>query len=128
VEPDRELVYDREHEVPGDEGHRFRFKLRRATEPLEDPGDPRFRRSAVLIKGRRAIHGCSFFASELERDPGADLYFGRLECDGIDALAEEWDERRERGESHPSDNPIFILDPNRGEVWPKTIPLLGRCS
>jgi hypothetical protein len=113
VQPDGELVYDREHEVPGYEAHRFRFKLWRAPEPLEDPGDPRFRRSGMLIRGRRAIHGCSFFASELERDPGADLYFGRLECEGIDTLAEEWDERREQGEPHPDDNPMFILDPNR---------------
>lgn len=113
VKPDGELVYDREDSVPGYEEHRFRFRLWRAPEPLEDPGDPRFRRSGVLIKGRRAIHGCSLLASELERDPGASLYFGRIECDGVDALAEEWDERRERGEPHPDSNPIFVLDPNR---------------
>lgn len=113
VEPDGELVYDRENRVPGYEAHRFRFKLWRAVDGLEDPGDPRFRRSGVLIKGRRAIHGCSFLASELERDPGASLYFGRIECAGVDALAEEWDERRGRGESHSDENPIFILDPSR---------------
>lgn len=113
VEPDGELVYDREHEVPGYGTQRFRFKLWRAPESLEDAADPRFRRSGILIKGRRAIHGCSFFTSELERDPAADLYFGRIECEGIDILAEEWDNRRERGESHPDENPIFILDPNR---------------
>lgn len=113
VEPDGEPVYDREHEVPGYEAHRFRFRLWRAPEPLEEVTDPWFRRSGVLIKGRRAIHGCSFFASELERDPAADLYFGRLECEGIDVLAEEWDERRERGDSHPEENPGFVLDPNR---------------
>lgn len=113
VEPDADLVYDREDGVPGYEQHRFRFQLWRAKEPLEDPSDSRFRRSGILLKSRRAIHGCSFLMSELERDPAASLYFGRLECSGIDVIAEEWDERRERSESHPEDNPTFILDPNR---------------
>jgi hypothetical protein len=113
VEPEAELVYDREHEVPGYDGHRFRFKLMRATDPLEDPSDPRLRRSGLLVKGHRGVHGCTFLASELERDPGAGMYFGRIECDGIDLMAEQWDDRREKAEPHPASNPTFILDPNR---------------
>ncbi|MEA2396099.1 MAG: hypothetical protein QOJ82_3990 [Solirubrobacteraceae bacterium] len=113
IEPKAEVVYDREHEVPGYEAHRFRFKLMRASDPLDDPSDPRLRRSGLLVKGRRGLHGCTFLASELERDPGAAMYFGRIECDGIDVMAEEWDDRREDGEPHPASNPTFILDPNR---------------
>jgi len=113
VEPDGHLVYDREHEVPGYPDRRFRFKLWRAASPMADSDDPRFRRTGILIKGRRGIHGCSFLVSDLERDPAADRYFGRVECADIDVLAEEWDNRRARGEQHPKDNPTFILDPNR---------------
>ena len=50
---------------------------------------------------------------ELERDPAAEHYFGRLESAGIDQLAHEWDDRRERSEDHPMDNPLLIFDPNR---------------
>lgn len=113
TQPDAEVVYDREHEVPGYPGDRFRFTLWRTDNPLEDPSDPRFRRTGITIKGRRAIHGCSFLRSELERDPASDRYFGRLTCDYIDVLAEEWDDRRKSGERHPDENPILLLDPNR---------------
>lgn len=125
TEPDGDLVYDREHEVPSYEQFRFRFRLWRASQGFEDVTDSRFRRSGVLVKGRRAIHGCSFFASDLERDAGADLYFGRLECEGIDALAEEWDDRREHGDAHPDENPIFILDPNRRTGLAEDHPFIG---
>ncbi len=113
VAPDADVVYDREHEVPGYADRRFRFTLLRATKPLDDPSDSRFRRTGLLIKGRRAIHGCSFLTSELERDPVADSYFGRITCEDIDNLASEWDNCRSEGQPHSPDNPIFILDPNR---------------
>ena len=113
VEPAAETVYNREHEVPGYPGRRFRFRLWRADQPISDSDDPRFRRTGILVKGRRGIHGCSFLVSELERDPASDRYFGRIDCPDIDAIAEEWDERRSRGDQHPEDNPTFILDPNR---------------
>lgn len=113
TKPDAEIVYDREHEVPGYPERRFRFTLWRAERPLQDPSDPRFRRTGITLNGRRAIHGCSFLRSDLERDPAADRYFGRLACEDIDLLAEEWDGRRERGERHPDENPSFLIDPNR---------------
>lgn len=113
VGPDAECVHDREHEVPGYPGRRFRFRLWRASEPLGVPADPRFRRTGILVKGRRGIHGCSFLDSALERDPGAERYFGRIECPDIDALAEEYDDRRQAGQPHSEDNPTFLLDPNR---------------
>jgi len=115
VDPDGQVVYDREHAVPGYPEHRFRFTLTKATSPIEDPGDGRFRRSGILVKGARAIHGCSFLSGDLERDPSSDHYFGRIECAGIDAIAEDWDGRRARGEQHTDENPMFILDPNRRE-------------
>ena len=113
VPPDSELVYDTEYDILGYPGFRARFRLFKATIALEDPADKRLRRTGILVKGTRGIYGCSFPTSELERDPAAEHYFGRLECAGIDQLAEEWDARREAGEEHPPENPMFILDPNR---------------
>lgn len=112
VEPEAEIVHDEEYVVPGFK-FRARFKLLKARGALEDPADKRFRRTGILIKGRRGIYACTFFTSDLERDPSAERYFGRLECEGIDELAEQWDERREHGEQQSPDNPILVLDPNR---------------
>ncbi len=111
--PSAELVHDVETEVPGYPGRKFRFRLYRAAAYLEDPPDKRFRRSGIIIKGRRGIHDCSFLDSELERDPAAGRFFGRIECAAIDEVAEEWDERRQNDEDHPPENPLLILDPNR---------------
>ncbi len=111
--PPAELVHDREYPVPGYEGLRFRFQLWKAEQPLEDPPDPRCRHTGILIKGERAVHGVSFLKKELERDSANEYFFGRIECAGIDELAAEWSDRLEAGESHPEDNPILLIDPNR---------------
>lgn len=113
VEPEADLVHDREYTAPGYRDARFRFRLWKAHQPLENPPDPRFRRTGILVKGGRGIHGVSFLAGELENDPAGEHYFGRIECPAIDALAEEYNARLEAGESHTAENPMFILDPNR---------------
>jgi hypothetical protein len=112
IQPEAEVVHDEEFQVPG-YPFRARFTLYRAADALEDPADKRFRRTGILIQGRRAIHACTFLTSELERDPAAERYFGRLACDGIDLLAEQWDQARAAETGHPADNPILVLDPNR---------------
>lgn len=112
VAPAADLVHDEEFPVPG-YSHRARFTLWRAKEPLVDPPDRRFHRSGILVKGGRAIHSSTFFMPDLERDPVSEHYFGLLQCDGIDQLAEEWDSRRARSQTHPAANPILVIDPNR---------------
>lgn len=124
--PKSSLIVDREYEISGYEGVRARFKLYRASVALQDPVDPRLRRTGVVIKGIRGIYGCSFLTSELERDQASENYFGRIECETIDQLAEQWDKRREAGEEHTSDNPIFILDPNRRNPLTERHPFVAR--
>lgn len=113
IEPEADLVHDREYTVPGYPGARYRFRLWKAHQPLENPPDPRFRRTGVLVKGTRAIYGVSFLAGQLENDPAGEYYFGRIDCLTIDALAEEYNARLDAGKSHPAENPTLILDPNR---------------
>lgn len=109
--PDGELVGQYEYEV---EGYPAKAKLAiyKSPQSLEDTSD-RFRRSGFIIKGERAIHECSYFTSELERDPLARAYFGRLECAFIDRLCYEYDDRRGAGQLHPLQNPSLLIDPNR---------------
>lgn len=113
VAPEADLVHDREYSVPGYAGARYRFRLWKTRQPMEDPPDRRFRRTGVLVKGERGIHGVSFLASELEGDPAGEHYFGRIDCPTIDALAEDYSARLESGVTHPKENPMFLLDPNR---------------
>lgn len=75
--PTGELVSDEQFEVPG-YNVQARLVIWRAPEPLEDPQD-RFRRSGFLVKAERAIHACTLFSNEFERDPLAKRYFGRLD-------------------------------------------------
>lgn len=111
--PAGEVVIDEEFEVPSYPGAITHLTLCRANDPLEDPFDKRFRRSGVLIKGERAIHEVTLFVSEIENDSYAKYYFGRLTCPLIDKLCKEYDERREKGISHPESNPNLLIDPNR---------------
>jgi len=111
--PASEVVTDEEFEVSGYPGAFAHLILCKANDPLEDPFDKRFRRSGVLIKGERAIHEATFFISEIENDPHARYYFGRLTCPFIDNLCKEYDERREKGIPHPENDPNLLIDPNR---------------
>ncbi|MBN1458172.1 MAG: hypothetical protein JXA57_01460 [Armatimonadetes bacterium] len=120
--PEAELVLDESYAVPGYEGASARLYIYRAPEPLVDEAD-RFRRSGIIVKATRAVHECSFLlARDLESDPLAKRYFGRLECDYIDTICEEWDETREAGQPHPVTNPEFLVDPQRQRGLSRTHP------
>jgi hypothetical protein len=124
--PDGILVYDEEYVVPGYPDTRARFQLYRASEAIEDlNAGTKFSRNGVLVKGVRGIFECSFLADDLSRDPGAERYFGRLDCPGIDRLAREYDDRLQREEVHLSENPRLLLDPNRREGLVKEHPFVS---
>lgn len=109
--PAGDMIYDEPYQVPGYD-IQARLKIWRAPEPLDDPNE-RFRRSGFLIKGERAIHECTLFSQEFERDPLAKKYFGRVECGAIDVLLREYDQRREKDEAQSAENPTLLIDPNR---------------
>lgn len=112
-QPEGELVCDEHFLVPGYPKAKAKLQIWKRTDPFNDPNDLRFRRSGLLIKGERAIHECSLLHSGLEKDPYAKRYFGRIECDYIDRLLDEFDKRRENNEVHPPENPSLLIDPNR---------------
>ena len=110
--PEGDLVCDESFSVQGYSGATARLKIWRSTIILEDSGD-RFRKSGLVIKGRRAIHECSLLQPSFEKDEYAKRYFGRIECDYIDTLLNDYDNKREKGEEHSIENPILLIDPNR---------------
>lgn len=111
--PQGEVVCDEKFIVPGYENAVAKLKIWKSTERFDDPPDKSFRRSGLVIKGKRAIHECSLFYSSFEKDPYALEYYGRLECEYIDKLLDEFDERLKNDEPHSTDNPYLLIDPNR---------------
>ncbi len=102
----------RSFDVPGFPGATAKLTIRRTSEVLEREQD-RFRRGGILIKSRHAVHEATLFDRELETDPHARKFFGRLVCDYIDDLWNDFDQRlEERAEDDPQ-NPMPVLDPSR---------------
>jgi len=112
-QPESELVCDENFNVPLYQDAVAKLRIWKAPESFVDPTDKSFRRSGLIIKGRRAIHECSLLYPSFEKDPYALKYFGRLECDYIDKLLDEFDERLKKEIPHSPDNPSLLIDPNR---------------
>ncbi len=107
--PDR---YKKSFYIPGYLGSKAKLTIRRTSENVEQE-HARFRRGGILIKSRHAIHESTLFDKDLESDPHALKFFGRLVCDHIDDLWNEFDRRvEERADPDPL-NPMPILDPSR---------------
>ena len=98
--------------VPGYRGTRAKLVIFRARKRFRSEKS-RFRLGGILVKSRHAIHEATLFDRKLEWDPHAQWFFGRLTCEAIDDLWNEYDERQARGEPHPPENPVPILDPSR---------------
>ena len=109
--------------VPGYEGAEAKLVIMRAKEAFEiEP--PRFRMGGILVKAKHAIHEATLFAPELERDPHAKWFYGRLSCDYIDHLWNEYDERFCKGLGPTEKNPRYIFDPLRKEGLSKEHPFV----
>lgn len=99
-------------EVPGYPGAKAKLLVFRARKQFKS-GRDRFRLGGILVKSRHAIHEATLFDRGLEWDSSALWFHGRLTCEAIDDLWNEYDERQAHGEPHPPENPVPILDPSR---------------
>ncbi|MEW5702280.1 MAG: hypothetical protein AB1792_08635 [Candidatus Zixiibacteriota bacterium] len=109
--------------VPGHGDVEAKLVIRRAKERLEDQR-PRFRLGGILVKSKHAIHEATLFAPDLESDPYAKWFYGRLTCEHIDDLWNEYDDRFEKGLPPTEDNPRPILDPLRKEGLSREHPFV----
>ncbi len=98
--------------VPGYPGATAKLLVFRARKTFKAVRN-RFRLGGILVKSRHAIHEATLFDQSLEWDSHAQWFYGRLTCETIDDLWNEYDERQARGEPHPPENPVPILDPSR---------------
>jgi len=113
LEPEGEIVVNERFELPEYPEAKCSLQIWRAETDLDDISYDKYRKSGLLIKGKRAIHECSLLHDGIEKDNVAGKFFGRLECEYIDNLIDEYDEREKKGERHPDNNPKFLIDPNR---------------
>src|SRR2546422_5929008 len=99
-------------EVPGYPGATAKLVIGRAGTPFErEPS--RFRLGGILVKSRHAIHESTYFDTDLETNPHALWFYGRLSCPYIDDLWNDFDNRFEAGVPPEPSNPVPILDPSR---------------
>lgn len=99
-------------QVPGYPMARAKLTIRRAHERF-DKEVSRFRRGGILVKSRHAIHESTLFDPGLESDPHARWFYGRLVCEYIDDLSDDFDERFDHGLPPTPENPRPIIDPSR---------------
>lgn len=112
-QPQGEIVCKKEEfVVQGYPDAKAELVIFRSPEPLEDISD-KFRKSGLIIKGRRGIHECSLLQPSFEKDIYGKRYFGRIDCDYIDFLMEDYDKRIKNREPLAIENPSLVVDPNR---------------
>jgi len=111
-QPQAELVCKEEFIVPGYPDAKAKLIIFRSPEPLVDISD-KFRKSGLIIKGRRAIHECSLLQNSFENDVYGKKYFGRIECEYLDFLIDEYDKKIESRLAPTIENPSLVIDPNR---------------
>ena len=106
-----ELVSER-FAIPGYPAATAKLTIKRAHHPFERE-TPRFRLGGILVKSRYAIHEATLFDSSLENDMYAQHFFGRLVCEKVDELWNDYDERFEGKKEFATDNPVPLIDPSR---------------
>ena len=98
--------------VPGYPEAKAKLIISRSGTPFaREPS--RFRLGGIVVKSRRAIHEATYFDPDLETNPHALWFYGKLVCPYIDDLWNEFDEHFEKGVEPDPANPVPILDPSR---------------
>jgi hypothetical protein len=108
--------------VPGYDA-KAKLVIERAAKPFER-AHRRFRMGGILVTSRHAVHESTLFDSRLENDPNALWFYGRLRCEAIDDLLNEWDDRYEADLPPTAENPRPVIDPSRKSGLTKDHPFV----
>ncbi|HEV2035794.1 MAG TPA: ATP-binding protein [Candidatus Dormibacteraeota bacterium] len=107
-----EIVLDEHVNVPDYPEAKCHLVIRRSATQFEDDRGAS-RHSGIVIVGRRAIYDSTYFG--LEGRSGALWFSGRLECDYIDALQDDFDDQNDPDVPQAS-RPARIV-PERLNPW-----------
>ncbi len=113
AQPQGHEVLDRRLAVPGYPDATAKLVVRRSKERFDTTESRLFRRGGILIKSSHAIHEATYLAPELEHDPHAAMFFGRLQCDYLERLWNDYDDRFEKNLEPTPENPGYVIDPMR---------------
>ena len=102
----------RSFDVPGYPDATAKITIKRATKPFLDE-QRRFRLGGILVTSKHAVHEVTYFDERLSSDPHAAWFVGRLKCDYIDQLWNEFDEAISANRDPPENNPEPVIDPQR---------------
>ena len=109
--------------IPGYVGAQAKLVITRAATPFEREPN-RFRPGGILVKSKHAIHEATYFDADLESNPHALWFYGKLTCPTIDDLWNDFDDRFERDEEPEIVNPFPILDPSRQSGLTRSHPFV----
>src|SRR3989338_4597292 len=88
--------------------------IKKASERIKIESSP-YWEGGILLQSGYAIHGVTLFSRDIENNPHAEYYFGRLRCPYIDRLVMEYEKLETEKDQHTSENPVRIIDPLREE-------------
>lgn len=106
------VVIDEKFIVPGYSNAEAHLLVMRAENRIKLDNSP-YWEGGILIKSGYAIHGISFFSRDIENNPYAEFYFGRLTCPHVDELVIQYEDFEDQDIEHPEENPLRIIDPLR---------------
>ena len=112
-----EALYEGELSIEGFPDVTVGLVVKRLEEAVEKPHSDPYRACGLLIRGRRAIYDNTLCA--LEGNPYAARFAGYVTCPHIDALANEYDDRFEKGLQPLPTNPIPIITRRRDGLAPE---------
>lgn len=100
--------------VPGYQNAEAHLLIQKASERIKIENTP-YWEGGILLQSGYAIHGITLFSRDIENNPHAENYFGRLRCPYIDELVMEYENLETEKKSHTTENPVRIIDPLREE-------------
>ena len=93
--------------IPGYSGVTAKLVIRRAQRQFEARQRARFRQGGILVKSRHAVHEATLFDTSLDGDPNALWFCGKLSCEYIDDLWNDFDSRFASNEERDRVKPIL---------------------
>lgn len=98
--------------VPGYVGATAKLIVKRADQQFLSEKS-RFRQGGIIVMSRHAVHESTLFDPQLEHDPHAAWFVGRLTCGYLDDLWNDYDQAVINDRDPPADNSCPVIDPSR---------------
>ena len=110
-------------DIPGYPAASAKLEIWRSPKQLNNDRG-KCRAGGIVIRSTHAAHEATLFDSEFDNDPHAAWFYGKLRCEYIDQLWNEYDDDIEQGKTLSKKNPYPIYSPLRQGGLTKTHPFV----